>query len=352
MPIPFNEVRRQFDRGVVMLSFDVEQIWGYLDLLAEDQFRRQHPDALDAHTRLLECLVAANVSATWFVVGGLALRGSEGERDRRMAGLPYKWTERIPAGDEASAPLWYRRSFIEALRNEPSQEIGLHGGLTHLIWTDPFATREIVAWELAQGVAALEEASVSPISFSFGREREAFYDLLPGGGIVCYRGRTVAPSYRLGRGVVGKAARLLDELSRTTPHLVWPQETLPGLWNIPSSLFLYSIHRSRTMLTGFQSRIERFNRGIEAAARYRGIFHFCLHPENLTRAPEGFAVFEQMVERLVAARARGDIEILTMRDVAGRMERARKRTEAVVEFPTFVASPQAPQPEPGVPARV
>src|SRR5690242_10686001 len=116
MPLRFDEIRRHFDRGVVILSFDVEQIWGYLDLLEEAQFRKQHPEALEAHIRLLECLAAANVSATWFVVGGLALHGSQGERDQRMAGLPYKWTERIPAGDELTAPLWYRRSFVEALR--------------------------------------------------------------------------------------------------------------------------------------------------------------------------------------------------------------------------------------------
>lgn len=327
MPILFNDARRNFDRGIVILSFDVEQIWGYLDLLTEAEFQRRHPDFLGAHTKLLGALAAANISATWFVVGGLALGGSQGERDPRMAGLPYKWTSRVPAGTETTAPLWYRHSFIQTLRKmRPPQEIGLHGGLTHLIWTDPLATRETVAWELAQGVKALNEASVTPLSFSFGREREAFFDLLPKQGFLCYRGRTMAPSYRLGPNVFGKAARLFDELRRATPRLVRPQETMPGLWNIPSSLFLYPIHRSRIRLTGIRSRIARFNYGIEAAARHRGIFHFCLHPENLAQSPVGFVIFEQMLERLIGARQRGDIEILTMREVAGCMERASQQS--------------------------
>lgn len=324
MPVPFDDFGRQFDRGVVILSFDVEQIWGYLDLLNEAQFRRQHPNAIEAHARMLKCLAAARISATWFVVGGLALRGSHGDRDRRMAGLPYQWTERIPAGNESTAPLWYRHSFLQSLREaHPCQEIGLHGGLTHFIWTDARAASDVIEWELGEGVRALEDAGTAPVSFSFGREQEAFYELLPAHGMICYRGRTIAPSYRMGATLLGKAARLFDELRRAAPRIVWPSETLPGLWNIPASLFLYPIHPSRTRVTGIGSRIDRFSRGIEAAARYGGIFHFCLHPENLTQSPAGFGMFEQMLDKLSARRRRGDIEVLTMQEVAARMECAR-----------------------------
>lgn len=335
MRTPFDEYRRQFDRGVVILSFDVEQIWGYLDFLDEAQFTSRHPSAIEAHSRMLKCLTDADISATWFVVGGLALHGSHGDRDPRMAGLPYRWTERIPAGDESSAPLWYRHCFLRSLRAaRPRQEIGLHGGLTHFIWTDRLAAPEVVEWELAEGVRALEDAGVTPVSFSFGREREGFYDLLPAHGMVCYRGRTLAPSFRMGATVFGKAARLLDELRCAAPRIVWPGETRPGLWNIPSSLFLYSIHPSRTRFTGIKSRVDRFRRGAEAAARYRGIFHFCLHPENLTQSPVGFAMFEQMLEILSASRRRGDIEVLTMGEIAVRMERARTQrgTETCRDF--------------------
>ena len=114
------------------------------------------------------------------MVGGMALRGSVGARDFRMAGLPEAWTARIPGGIESTAPLWYRHSFVERLRMaRPFQEIGLHGGLTHLIWTDARATREVVKRELAEGVKALEQAQVRPLSFSFGREQEAYHELLP-----------------------------------------------------------------------------------------------------------------------------------------------------------------------------
>ena len=166
MPVEPYDVRKQFETGVVILSLDTEQIWGYLDQMNETQFRNRYPDALGAQEKLLACLSNAGVSATWFMVGGMALRGSDGARDLRMAGLPDDWTARIPGGVEATAPLWYRHSFVERLRKaRPFQEIGLHGGLTHLIWTDARATREVVKRELAEGVKALEQALVRPLSF-------------------------------------------------------------------------------------------------------------------------------------------------------------------------------------------
>ena len=310
-----------FERGIVILSFDTEQIWGYFDRLNELQFQTRYPGALEAHEKLLAYLCASRLSATWFVVGGMTLRQSQGARDPRMAGLPVGWTASIPAGNETTTPLWYRRSFVDRLRDaRPLQEIGLHAGLTHLIWTDRRATAEVVKRELVEGVKALQQALVRPLSFSFGREEEAYHHLLQEQGIRSYRGRTPVLACRLGRTIPGALLRVLDELSNATPPPIWPLETLPGLWNIPSSLFLYPIGPSRTRFVAMRSRLERFNRGLESAARYRGIFHFCLHPENLAESPDGFSLFGDILERLTQSRDRGDVEVLTMRQVAARME--------------------------------
>jgi hypothetical protein len=307
------DVRRHFDRGAVMLSLDIEQIWGYLDMMAECPFRSRFPGAIEMHERMLTCLCEAGVSATWFVVGGMALEGSDGPRDLRLEGLPAEWTARIPAGTETTHRLWYRPSFVKLLAEaEQMQEIGLHCGLTHLIWTGDGVSRSVAERELEEGVRALAQAHAPPRSFSFGREQEVYYDLLPAHGIRCYRGRTAGLGHRLGPTLPGAVVRMYDELRCATPPPVWPLETLPGLWNIPSSMFLYPIAPSRTRVAGLRSRLDRFTRGIEAAARYRGIFHYSLHPENLTESADGFRLFEDMVERLAKARDRGDVEILTV----------------------------------------
>ena len=78
MPGDRHEIQKAFERGIVILSLDTEQIWGYLDLMKESQFRDRYPDTPGAHDKLLTSLCAAGVSATWFVVGALALRESAG----------------------------------------------------------------------------------------------------------------------------------------------------------------------------------------------------------------------------------------------------------------------------------
>jgi hypothetical protein len=88
-------------------------------------------------------------------------------------------------------------------------------------------------------------------------------------------------------------------------------------------MFLYPIGGARARVIGLRSRIERFRRGLEAAARHRAIFHFGFHPENLVESPRGFPLLDDMLEMLVLARNRGDVEVMTMSDVVSRMERQR-----------------------------
>jgi peptidoglycan/xylan/chitin deacetylase (PgdA/CDA1 family) len=293
-----------FERGVVVVSIDTEQIWGYRDLLSEAQFEGRFPNAPEAHPKLLAHLSEAGISATWFVVGALAL------------------CDKAPRGSEASAKLWCCRTFLERLRDaRPTQEIGLHGGLTHLIWTDERSNRDVVRRELSDGIQALAELRVQPRSFSYPRNQEAFHDLLPQHGIQCFRGAPPTLAWQLGRTIPGAIVRALDELRRSTPPVGWPREVNPGFWSIPASMFLYPLQPVRTRLVGLSSRVKRFTRGLEAAARHHAIFHFCFHPENLTESPHGFHVLDDILENLVRSRNRGDIEVLTMSDVAARVKR-------------------------------
>ncbi|HEY4086653.1 MAG TPA: hypothetical protein VGM43_11980 [Bryobacteraceae bacterium] len=313
--------RGLFDRGIATLSFDTEQIWGYVDTFGEQQFSERYPGAIEAHDQLLGRLIKGNIRATWFVVGAMTLPGSQGGRDERMDGLPKSWTSKVPAGTENTAPLWYRRSFFDRLRQAtPQQEIGLHGGLAHVVWDHPEVSREVAERELAQGVRAMKEAGVTPLTFSHPRERERYHDLLPKYGIRCYRSRTPTLAFRLGKTLPGAALRLADEMRCAAPPPVWPVRK-NGMWTVPASLFLYPIGQSRTRLAPLQSRIARFRKGIEVAARHKGVFHYCFHPDNLAESPDGFSMLDEMLESLTRARDAGDIEISPMGDIAEFMER-------------------------------
>jgi hypothetical protein len=311
-----------FPRGAVVVSIDTEHIWGYFDFLSEAAFREKFPGAVEAQERLLERLLIAGVSATWFVVGGMALRGCDGPRDPRLAGIPGLWTLKIPSGREEPAGLWYRPAFVRRLREAcPLQEIGLHGGLTHLVWTDEGVTRYAAERELTEGIRALEDMCVQPRTFSYARTCEAHKSLLPQHGLHSYRGPAPSLSWRLGRTLPGAFMRAMDEWLLRTPPVVWPYETLPGLWNVPASLFLYPISPMRARLARMHSRLERFSRGVEAAVRLGGIFHFSLHPENLAESRYGFGLLDDILDQLTRACQREGVEILTMSDVVNRIER-------------------------------
>ncbi len=315
--------RRPFERGIATLSFDTELIWGYIDTFGERQFSERYPGAIEAHDRLLDRLTTGNVRATWFVVGAMTLPGSQGKCDERMRGLPRSWINKVPAGTERTAPLWYRRSFFDRLKKAiPQQEIGLHGGLAHVVWDHPEVSREVAERELAQGIRAMKEAGVTPMSFSHPRERERYHDLLPKYGIRCYRSRTPSLAFRLGRTLPGAALRLAEEMRRAAPPPVWPVRKMSGLWTVPASLFMYPIGDSRNRVVPLQSRVERFRKGIEAAARQKGVFHYCFHPDNLAESPDGFIMLDEMLECLTRARDAGDIQISPMGDIAEFMERS------------------------------
>jgi peptidoglycan/xylan/chitin deacetylase (PgdA/CDA1 family) len=317
-------MQSSFPSGAVILSIDTEHIWGYFDHLTEPAFHQRFPGAVEAQDRLLAHLREAGISATWFVVGAMALRECAGSGDARLAALSKHWTRRIPEGRESSAGLWYRPSFVRRLLDaRPLQEIGLHGGLTHLVWTDSRVSQHTATHELQEGIRALEELGVRPRTFSFARTEEAYRSLLPANGLRSYRGLVPTLGWRLGRTWPGAFLRALDEWCVADPPVVWPRQVMPGLWNVPASMFFYPIRPLRSRVLPIRSRLERFNKGVEAAIRSGAIFHFSLHPENLAESPHGFAIFDEMLDRLNRACHQEGVEVLTMSDVISRMERNR-----------------------------
>jgi len=309
------------EQGTIVLSLDAELLWGHFDIYSEKRFRSRYPNAVAAYEHVLRSLCSAGLSATWLVVGGLALEGSQGPADSRLSGLPPEWTRLIPRGNELTAPLWYRRSFIRQLASASvRQDIGLNGGLTHLMWTDPRSTQSVLCAEMDGGLTALRDLGIQPSVFSFPRDREQHHALLAERGFRCYRGTAPVFSQEFGRTLPGAMFRLFDEIGSSAPPLVCPRQKLPGLWSIPASLFLYPIGDRRSLIVPHETRIARVQKGIDAAARHRGIFHFCLHPVDLAQSPQGCRLFDSILERVASARDRGDVTVLTMAGLAGQMD--------------------------------
>jgi len=266
----------------------------------------------------------------------LSLPGSKGQYDARLAGLPGYWTRKIPDGNEHTKPLWYNRSFIERLRRaRVPQDIGLHGGISHLVWGDSRTTPLIAARELRAGIQALNELGIRPVSFVFPRDLEAHLPVLRDGGIYAYRGRTPIISERFGYGKFSSLVRTGEELLKAVPRVLWPVETLPGLWNLPASMFIYNLGKTRSRFVAPRLRVERTQIGLTAAAAQRGVFHLGLHPENLAGSNFALSVFQQMIHQICRHRDRNGLEVLTLtgavdrvagREPVGELAGARERS--------------------------
>jgi hypothetical protein len=310
----------KFERGAAIISLDTEQLWGHLDLLSPEQFEARFPNAPAVHDRILNLLSGEGISATWTLVGALTLPGTKGPTDPRFAKTPAYWAEKIPAGNERTQPLWYARSFVERLqRAKTPQDLGMHGGISHLVWGDSRTSAKIAENELRFGMEALREIGIEAKSFVFPRDLEAHHAILRDGGIRCYRGRAPILSERLGFNLAGSLARAGEEVCSLVPPPIWPEEVIPGLWNVPASMSIYCLGATRSRFVPAKLRLERTKLGLDAAAKQRGIFHLAMHPENVAESDFAFPVFESMVHEICRRRDRGEIDTLSMNGAVERV---------------------------------
>ena len=278
----------KLERGLFTLSFDLELIWGTLDLSGPDGFRAlceiEKRVVID---RLLAMLNETRVAAAWLTVGHLFLGRCE-----RVAGRKHPeivrpthawsqgdWFEHDPDGSEADAPTFLGRSMVEKILASPMpQEVGCHG-FSHVIFGDVGCSEATAESELEACVDAARSLGVTPLSFAFPRNRVGHAHLLKRHGFLCYRG--LDPSWYAGLPVTLRRALHIGEfLVRAEPPTVLPERLSDGLWKIPGSMIYLPIHGVRKYVP-VASRVARSKKGIDAAIRERRIFHLWTHPTNL-----------------------------------------------------------------------
>lgn len=314
-----------FERGAFTISLDFELIWGTLDLFGTRGFgeacRVEREVVVD---RLLDLFAELDVSATWCILGHLFLdscSATDGVMHPEIVRPSHAWASgdwfaRDPGGTEATAPEFLGRSLVERVRACPvHQEVGCHS-FSHVIFGDPGCSRETAASELRACVEAAERMGVELRAFAFPRNSVGHLDVLAEHGLRCYRGpEPVWYEMAESRGALARMAHLWDVVRAGTPPVVWPERDASGLWNLPGSMIYFPRHGLRRYIP-MSVRVRRAKKGLDAAARARGVFHLWFHPTNLADGVD--AMFDGLREILSHARAlreRGDIDILTMSEV-------------------------------------
>jgi peptidoglycan/xylan/chitin deacetylase (PgdA/CDA1 family) len=331
--------------GILTISIDFELIWGTLDLFGPERFGAacmvERQVVVD---RLLALFEELDIPATWCIVGHLFLDRCEsvnGIKHPEIIRPKHQWCRADwfatdPCGDLTTEPLFYARDLVEKIKASPAHhEIGCHS-FSHVIFGDDGCSRASAESEIVACVNAARELGIVLRSFAFPRNRVGHLDVLGRYGFRCYRGPEPNwyESTRLPESL-RRAARLFEVITASTPPVVLPQKTEPGLWNIPGSTIYFPRHGLRRFLPA-HLRIRKALKGLAEAARCRRIFHLWFHPTNLADGTDVmFDGLGKILARAADLRSRSELEILTMGEIAERYESAQDKTAQ----PAPVATP-------------
>lgn len=311
-----------FDRGIFTISLDFELAWGSFDS-GHDRvwldYSRRRGESPYAHSRmlverLLELFERYGIPVTWAVVGHLYLEKCEGHED-----MPN--TARYAADPKSDArrdPLWYARDLVEkVVAARPRHDVGSHS-FSHQMFSS--CTRDMAEAELARCVELAGAMGLQLRSFVFPRNQPGHLDLLPRYGFTAVRAGTPLWFQRLPGGVARKAAHVLDAVLALPPGVGLPRRVLPGLWEIPASMFLNSMEGPRRWLVP-AARVLKARRGLERAAGTRSIFHLMSHPVNFyVRSDVMFRTLDGILAEAARLRDAGRLCVMTMADVAAHCE--------------------------------
>lgn len=318
----------RFPRGIFTLSVDFELAWGTLDKPGWQRYDRlcrlERERVLGP---LLDLLARYQIRACWCVVGHLFLdrcRAHSGVGHPEIARPPGNSLENLrfqrdPRGSVLTHPNYYAPDWIDAIRScSTPQEIGCHS-FSHAIFTR--CSARTADSELSASRAVAARRSLELTSFVFPRNRVAHLDLLARHGFEVFRGPDLCWHERAPRrGWIHRLGHLADIAIMKTPPTVMPVRHPEGIWEIPGSMLYTPSHGPRVAVP-VAMRVRRARKGLEAARRDGRIFHLWLHPTDLAiRSRAMLAGLQRILEMAAAMRARGEIEILSMSDIAGRLD--------------------------------
>lgn len=326
---------RSLEQGVFTLSLDLELIWGTVDLLGAEGFRRRCEIEREVIIeRLLELLAEFEISATWCVVGHLFLDRCYRENGSKHPEIvrPHHawrrndWFADDPDGTEADAPLFLGRSLVEKIRKCPvPQEIGSHS-FSHVIFGDAGCSRATARSEIEACVRCSAEIGVTLRSFAFPRNQVGHLAVLAEHGFRCFRGPEPRWYDQPGLpGVLRRMGHLWDVVTISEPPVVLPRRTEEGLLDIPGSMVYLPMHGVRRLIP-VSWRVRRALKGLEAAVGKRRIFHLWAHPTSLADEPEAMLDgLRQILERVRSLRHQGVLRMAPMGDLAGLGERPTRQ---------------------------
>jgi hypothetical protein len=302
-----DESSARLPKPVVVISADFELAWAWRYAEGGLPLALQKAKIERAQTpRLLKLLDELSIPITWATVGLLA----DPKAGRGLAPPPslpaYQaayW--KFPGGDpfrspggenlDLSGPDWYAPDLIEGiLAASAGHEIGSHS-FAHHDTSVANCPRDYFSWDLAASQEALARFGVRPTSFVFPGNQPGHLDLLRAHGMRCVRHYPWQPEVEVAS----------------------PRRHEGALWGLHQSICLEAYGGDATYI-GRKTRA--LLRKSLASQRVVSLwFHPSLDDHDLE------ASFRPTLKLCAELRDRGDIEVLTMTQLADRMDATEPR---------------------------
>jgi len=312
------------EKGVFMLTFDVELIWGTYHAMGAESpcLDLDFGEVRTVVDDILDILDQYKIPATWAFVGHLLLdscdrAGGLSHPDvvrPRYTWFPGDWFRFDPCTCESESPGWYAPDLFQSVISRPVRhEIAAHS-FSHIIFDDPGCTAEAAASDLRKNVETAKAAGIEMTSFVFPQRKVRYEALLPANGLKIFRGLDERWYYKYNRvpSLLRKVLHMADQFLGITPPVVLPVRRGEDLWEIPGSLPLLPPIGFRKYLP-MSVRVFKARRGVEQAVARRRIYHFWTHPWNFLyqRGPMIKALSE-ICSHVAGRRDRGDLDVMNM----------------------------------------
>lgn len=216
--------------------------------------------------------------------------------------------------------IWCARDILDRIKSSTvPQEIGSHS-FSHVIFGDVEVTRKKAIAEFTKGREILKRHGETPVSFVFPRNSVNYLTELAEAGFRSYRGPEPLWYNNFPNGL-RKICHMADQFLAVTPPVAVPEKIggggHEGLINIPASMLYLPMHGFRKYIP-LKSRTKKALKGIQKAITEKKIFHLWFHPFNIaTDQKRLLKGLETIFEEVAEVRGKDNIEVLTMREIAG-----------------------------------
>lgn len=294
--------------GTFLLTFDCEGKWGVVDRLAPRYQCYTTPGLDAAYGGVLAMLRRYRIDATFAFTGAFSMDPAEfarmrGQIDESAAGAT-PWIRRaLESVRRDGGNGWFAPSCFRAAKGAGVHEIASHG-FSHMPWGAAWATREVLAAELALNRQVPGFGAESVETFIYPRNQVAHKDLLPLHGFHIFRAA---------RRSFGRPANFMRELNLfASSEQLEPMDRLPVA--VPAGYFLnWRLGLRRCIPVAWT--VGRWEHILRHAALTGGVVHAWTHPENFIDGHSMFRLLEKILRFAADEREAGRLRILTCREL-------------------------------------